>query len=41
MFHGTKLAYMVGILTRGILLPEAVTKLGVPRTVFFSIFINF
>lgn len=29
MFHGTKLAYMVGILTRGILLPEAVTKLGV------------
>lgn len=33
MFHGSKIANWVGILTRGILLPQAVTKLGVRRTV--------
>ena len=50
MFHGSRIENWVGILTRGILLPEAVTKLGVRRTVrktkirkkteFYSFIIN-
>ena len=34
MYHGTKAQNLVGILTRGILLPKAVTALGISRTVF-------
>lgn len=33
MFHGSRMANWIGILTRGVLMPQAVTKLGVHRTV--------
>ena len=39
MFHGTRMANWIGILTRGILLPQAVTKLGIQRTVFFYFYV--
>ncbi len=34
MYHGSRIGNWVGILNRGILLPDAVTKLGVVRTDF-------
>lgn len=40
MFHGSRIANWVGILTRGILMPQAVTKLGVHRTVLINIIIT-
>lgn len=37
MYHGTRVQNLVGILTRGILLPKVVTSLGISRTVNFYI----
>merc|ERR1711991_753396 len=34
LFHASRFANWVGILTRGVLLPDAVTKLGIRRTDF-------
>ena len=34
LFHASRFTNWVGILSRGILLPDAVTKLGIPRTDF-------
>lgn len=34
LFHASRFCNWVGILSRGLLLPDAVTKLGVPRTDF-------
>merc|ERR1711991_875157 len=34
LFHASRYCNWVGILSRGILLPDAVTKLGIPRTDF-------
>jgi hypothetical protein len=34
MFHASRFANWVGILSRGVLLPDAVTKLGIKRTDF-------
>ena len=39
LFHASRFSNWVGILSRGILLPDAVTKLGIPRTDFGKPFV--
>ena len=44
MYHGSRIQNWIGILSRGLLMPNLVTQLGVTRTVinfnFFYIIIN-
>lgn len=41
LFHASRFSNWVGILSRGILLPDAVTKLGIPRLTIFLLINNY